>query len=440
MIAIRSPVTSPGSLRQEDCLKPAFAVRLPQFLFINVDFMPKTSLIFAIVLSVLGTPGLGDTFHRISVSLKRVSNEFQDISINLTLQWGANLAPTERNPNWYEPFSEDPPRRRGSATIKLGPYNFNGPEEVSSVLLYGTITDNGSGDVLRVIPVTVAELKANANDLVEVSVAVERDFLSAFQASYPFRFQRDTGFVTDDTVRHTLVAVRNIIEHSGLNNYELSGDEWDRIGSFFLVNANYFQEGKVENITEILNYFRTFSAISDEPRFQRFYAEFLNTVLGEISDRSVNSLSLHQLVLDDLDTLFTHKLNIMFEQADITLQTLLERKYYMRCVDVGSTILSNIDPVFIEKDVAPNNLRSVLRITSTCGQLLAAQDTGQSPFEVDPAAEYLVDFALGKTMLSNFVSVVDEMDKLGQLRVTNQQDSLLGDYFRAYSTALGGQG
>lgn len=402
--------------------------------------MTRLSLFLAIVLSVFGAPSFGDTFHRLSVSLKRVSNEFQDISINLTLQWGANLAPTERSPNWYEPFSEDPPRRRGSATITLGPYTFDGPDNVSSVLLYGTITDNGSGDVLRVIPVTVAELAANANDLVEVSVAVERDFLSAFSASYPFRFQRDSNFVTDDTVRHTLVSVRNIIEHSGLNNYELSDAEWGRIRSFFIANAGYFEEGKVENITEILNYFRTFSAISDEPRFQRFYAEFLNTVLGEISDRSVNSLSLHQLVLDDLDTLFTHKLGIMFEQADITLQTLVEREYFLRCVDVGSTILSSIDPVFIEKDVAPNNLRSVLRITSECGQRLAAKDTGQSAFEIGPAARYLADFALGKTMITNFVGIVDKMDEFGQLRVTSEQDSLLGEYFRFYTVALGGQG
>ncbi len=402
--------------------------------------MRKTSLFFAIVFSVLGTPVIADTFHRLSVSLKRVSNEFQDISINLTLQWGANLAPTERNPNWYEPFSEDPPRRRSSATITLGPYTFDGPDAVNSVLLYGTITDNGSGDLLRVIPVTVAQLDANANDLVEVSVAVERSFSRAFQESYPFRFQRDTGFVTDETVRHTLVAVRNIIEHAGRNDYELSDAEWGRIRSFFLVNTRYFEEGQVESITEILNYFRTFSAISEEARFQRFYAEFLNTVLGEISDRRVNSLSLHQIVLDDLTTLFTHKLSVMFEQADLTLQTLVERGYYMRCVDVGSTILASIDPIFIEKDVAPNNLRSVLRLTSTCGQLLVAQETGQSTNQVDPAAQYLADFALGKNMISNFVTVVDEMDKLGQLRVTNEQDSLLGKYFRAYTVALGGQG
>ena len=402
--------------------------------------MSRLSLLFAIVLSVLGVPVHGDTFHRLSVSLKRVSNEFQDISVNLTLQWGANLAPTERSPNWYEPLSEEPPGRRRTSVIELGPFNFEGPDDVESVLLFGTITDNSNGEILRLIPVTVAPLKANNNDVVEVSIVVERDFPRAFQASFPFRFQRDTGFVTDDTVRHTLIAVRNIIEHSGLNGYSLSDSEWGRVRSFFLVNTPYFEEGKVEYITEILNYFRTFSAISEDPRFQRFYAEFLNTVLGEISNRSVNALSLHQIVLDDLTTLFTHKLSVMFEQADLTLQTLMEREYYMRCVDVGSTILANIDPIFIEKDVAPNNLRSVLRLTSNCGQLLYADETGQSAFEVDPAAAHLSDFSLGKTMISNFVTVVDEMDKMGQLRVTNEQDSLLGKFFRAYSVALGGQG
>jgi hypothetical protein len=379
-------------------------------------------------------------FHRLSISLTRVSSDLDDIKVNLRILWGANVSPTERRPEWLEPISETPSRRRDSSEIALGPYSFEGPEDVEQVLIFGTITDNKTGDVVRVIPATIVDLQADQNDMVTLSVSVERGFPEAFRASYPFVFLRDKGFIDDDTIRPTLVAIRYFIEESGRNGYRLSDEEWGRIKSFFGRNESYFEQGGASHVVEILNYFDSYSAISDDMRFHNFYAEFLNNILDDIDNRKVNSQSLHQLVLENLDTLFNNNLSDMFAQADITLKILEQREYYLMCIDISRTILAKMDRDFLESINAPRNTRSVLGMSNRCGQLLYASERGASASDVEGAATYLASFKLGKSLMGNFITVIRDLDSLGQLRVTDERDSLLGTYFRAYSEALGGQG
>lgn len=381
-----------------------------------------------------------DDFHRLTITLTRVSSELQDVKVNLRILWGANVSPTDRRPEWLENISENPTRRRGSSEIELGPYTFEGPENVKSALVFGTITDNATGEVVRVIPASVADLDANQNDMVAFSVPVERDFSDAFRASYPFVFLRDKGFIDDDTVRPTLVSIRYFIEEAGRNSYRLSDEEWGRVKSFFVRNDDYFEQGGASHVVEILNYFDSYSAISDDVRFRGFYAEFLNNILDNIDNRSVNSQSLHQIVLENLDTLFNNHLSDMFEQADITLRILEQREYYLMCIDISRTILAQMDRSFLEENQSPRNTRSVLGMSNRCGQLIYATERGGSPSDVEGAAEYLQSFKPARSMISNFVTVIRDLDSLGQLRVTDERDNLLGTYFRAYSRALGAQG
>lgn len=379
-------------------------------------------------------------FHRLSVTLTRVSSDLDDIKVNLRILWGANVSPTERSPEWLEPISETPSRRGGSSEITLGPYTFEGPEEVKKVMIFGTINDNKTGDVVRVIPASIVDLTADQNDMVNLSVSVEKGFPEAFRASYPFVFLRDSGFINDETIRPTLVAVRYFIEESGRNGYRLSDEEWGRIKSFFGRNERYFEEGGASHIVEILNYFDSYSAISDDVRFHNFYAEFLNNILDDIDNRKVNSQSLHQLVLENLDTLFNNNLEDMFAQADITLKTLEQREYYLMCIDISRTILAKMDRDFLADIDAPRNIRSVLGMSNRCGQLLYASERDASASDVQGAANFLASFKLGKSLMGNFNTVIRDLDSLGQMRVTDERDSLLGIYFRAYSNALEGQG
>jgi hypothetical protein len=398
-------------------------------------------LLSIVVLIFAFTPPAGaQEFHRLSISLTRVSTDLKDIKINLRVLWGANVSPTDRRSEWLVPISEDPPRRRGTSAIKLGPYNFEGPAHVKSALVFGTITDTTTGNVVRVIPASIVELTANENDMVTFSVSVERDFSRAFRASYPFVFLRDKGFINDETIRPTLVAIRNFIEESGRNSYRLSDDEWGRIRSFFSRNDSYFEDGGASHVIEILNYFDSFSGISEDVRFHKFYAEFLNNILEQIENRRVNSQSLHQIVLENLDTVFNNRLPDMFEQADITLQVLEERKYYLMCIDISRTILANMNLGFLENTRSPKNIRSVLGMSNRCAQLLYETETDGASGNVDGGAAHLASFKLGRTMMGNYIEVMKHLDSLGRLRVLDERDSLLGTYFRAYSRALGGLG
>jgi hypothetical protein len=376
-------------------------------------------------------------FHRLSISLTRLASDLDDIKVNLRILWGANMSPTNRRPEWLEPISESPSRKRNSNEIELGPYTFDGPEEVKMALVFGTITDNKTGEVVRIIPATIVDLDADQNDIVTASVSVEIGFPEAFRASYSFVFLRDKGFLDDDTIRPTLVAIRYFIEESGRNGYRLSDEEWGRIKSFFERNERYFEEGGGSYVVEILNYFDSYSAISDDVRFHNFYAEFLNNILDDIDNRKVNSQSLHQIVLENLDTLFNNNLPDMFPQADITLRMLEQREYYLMCIDISRTILAKMDRDFLETIDAPRNVRSVLGMSNRCGQLLYAADRDASTNDVQAAADYMASFKLGKSMMGNFITVIRDLDSLGQLRVTNARDSQLGTYFRSYSEALG---
>lgn len=396
--------------------------------------------LFAAVFLCLATPGHADQFHRLFVTLNRVPTDVADLRVNVSVLWGANMPPADRPPDWLEPVSVNVSGGRRSSAIDLDQLRFQGPDEVRSALVYGTITDGATGEVVRVLPASVVDLTADANDTVRFALTTEPDFPAAFRASYPFVFLRDRGFVNDETVRPTLVAVRYFIEEAGRNNYRLSEEEWGRIRSFFLFNTTYFGDGGAEHVLEILNYFQGVSGSTEDIRFHRFYAEFLNAVLGRIADRMVNSQSLHSIVVEYLNTLYANRLADTFEQSDLTLQTLEDRGYYLKCIDISRTVLAEMNRGFLETVGAPLNLRSVLGMSNRCGQLYYKLDTGETDGDLRGAAQYLAGFGLGESMMKNFVRVLQDMDDLGQLRVTNHSDSLLGDYFRAYSEVLGGQG
>jgi len=377
---------------------------------------------------------------RIRITLYEVPVE-PEIKTQVYVSWGAHMANPPANYLHRHDFTSNAGRSTG--TVKYTTSTRDVDPKVTSFIVYGLIRAS-SGDIIRVIPAKLFFINDESLTQLEVAITPRRSFSDAFLDSYPLEFWKDEGFLNGETVRPTLRSFRLMIDYAGETDSNISPEEWKRLYSFFKVNRSFFKRGGSQELSEILQYLKTFVAASRGEGVASFYAEFLNGLVPIRTGLIVFDKDLTDYIHGQLMQLYETRLPECFHQANLSLQAFHEARQYDKCVTLAEKILKSLNGEYLQDACtrSPKNLFSTLVQCTICGQDYYATFSNEAAAnrkKVSSGARFLVQSEVSRPMISEYQRIFEVMEshKLVTFRSTGEA-AQLGKYYIAYNCALRG--
>jgi hypothetical protein len=378
---------------------------------------------------------------RITITLHEVPIG-DEIETQIYVSWGARIPKVPAS--WLQRHNFRDRAGRSTGTLKHTTETIQIDSKITSFIIYGRIVTS-NGKTIRVIPAKFFEVCA-FKSLAQLTPVItpRRSFEEAFLDSYPLEFQSDQGFLSAENVRPTLRSFRHMVDYAGETNSQVSEEVWNRMHTFFNGNRKFFRRGGSMELSEVLEYLKTYTAASRAPGVANFYAEFLNGLVGLVSGTVVFDEDITDYLHGQQMQLYETRLFEAFSQADISLQKFHDIGRNEGCLLLAEKILRALDDTNLENAIRrfPRNLNSILLQTTVCGQYHFERDSGENGathLSRRGGARFLAKSQIGRPTITEYVRVCRFLESKGKL--TLQSTGVSGEiakYCIDYNQALEG--
>lgn len=402
--------------------------------------MSKIAL--TLVLSILLFPILaGAENARIRITLCEVDAD-PEIETQIRVSWGARSPQlAASNP---QSFTFHNRASRSTGTVEHLTPTMQVNMQVNSFIVYGLIR-NRNGDIIRVIPAKLFDIGNVSLTQLEARITPRRDFNAAFLDSYPLEFRRDQGFLKSENVWPTLRSLQHMTDYAREIQANLSPEVWHRFHTFFQVNSDFFKNGSSDEISEVLQYLKTYTEGSSREGVALFYAEFLDGLVATVKGRQVfGNVDFTEYLHGQLMQLYETRLSECFGRAETSLRKFHQIGEFGKCLTLAEKILKSLQDQYllnaIDRDLS--TLSGILLQTTISGQDYFQANSnipGANRLHRDAGAIFLAQSSVGRPTISEYLRVCKEMQLKGVLSLgSTGRAGEIAKFYVAYNCALQG--
>lgn len=391
----------------------------------------KTHLLWLAVCALLLPPLLSDAAENAMVEVKLTQVPVApDVTAEIIIAWGAESAPSATDQQRV-----DPKKFRGgrsSSTLELKSQNKALASRVSSYIVYGRLVTNDN-KTLGVFPAKLISInpdptKESLNQL-KVELPFRPEFASIFTEGYPLvgRFPSDLS-LTSTTVRPVLRSLKELIEFSDENGFEIPKEIWGRIYETFLLNVRFFRQSGETELNTVLIFLRSYTTRSKTPSYvDEFYVDVLTKLVAS-PDRPLDldeSKSMTDYLLQQMTGVYGRKPRELFTKANLSLKAFYDAKKPEHCIRLATTILAGMDQRLLDEMLTKQegNVRSILDQVAVCGKSFYAVEDKQKQPVFESAAVWLANSPVGRPMVDEYRKVCAVLEAKKLLTTT-----FTGDY------------
>ena len=291
--------------------------------------------------------------------------------------------------------------------------------DVVHVVLFGQLLSSDN-EVVGFIPVSVLPNSAfNSRGFAEHEVRSQSERSNVFHASYPFRTNDDQGFVNSENVEIVLFSTKLLIEDEFV-----SGDQWDRLFSFFLGNMRFFARQN-DKISRMLSYLRTYNQIAKNDDFVSFYIDALvrlERLNVDGTELIPSRETLEEYIFNELSFLFRENIEYSLIQAGQTLRMYRDEQDNLSCIVLSEVIFSSLINTgnIIERLREDRQLRdyalSAMQASTECIQLhYAFKSPEGTRGNIEGATQFALDTDKARGSIFQYVALFEDLEDQGLL-------------------------